>query len=168
MRKTILALMSVLLVAGNTYGKIPVGTYLLDNITCSNGKKLKMFSKDGSHGMKYTVTLEVQNAGRMKMTAVAKSFSFAGFKLNCTQVNLGKFSYINNSSYQGYLSLDSVKCNVPGFTNRLRRKGFGVEEQSSFKYQVKGNKLRIENPNTITKYSCKKTNSYPIYNYTRN
>ncbi|OUR99801.1 hypothetical protein A9Q84_01875 [Halobacteriovorax marinus] len=150
-----------LILSTSVFADIPVGHYELDKIMCSNGEALKL----GGKFMSYTIALDVTEID-MKMTAVAKSASWSPFKLFCTQINVGKFSYIEDNKYEGYLALNSVKCNAKIWEGRLRKHAFGIEEQGVFTYTVVGNKLTIQNPETVTKYSCKKTGSFPIYHYT--
>jgi len=152
-----------LLLSTSVFADIPHGRYVLDKIQCASGDVLKL----GGKFMVYKVTLDITDAD-MKMTAIAKSGSWAPFKLDCTQVNTGKYSYRGDTQYEGDLALDSVKCNAKTWEKILRKQLFGVEAQGVFNYTVSGNKLTISNPNTITKYkTCKKANSYPIYHYTK-
>lgn len=144
----------------NALAQIPTGSYILEKIQCKGDKTLKL----GGKFMQYKITLDVTE-GLMKMTAVAKNGSWAPFKLRCTQINEGKFSYTGDNTYEGNLGLLSVKCNAATWENILRKQLFGVEDQGNFEYHVNGNKLTIENPDTITKYSCEKTNTYPVYHY---
>ena len=60
----------------------------------------------------------------MKMTAVAKSGSWAPFKLNCTQVNEGDYVYTQEGKYEGELLNTSVKCNAKAWTAILKKKLF--------------------------------------------
>lgn len=152
----------LILLSTSVLADIPAGHYELDQIKCADGNELKL----GGKFMTYKIALDVTD-GEMKMTAVAKSGSWAPFKLYCTQINTGKFSYIEDDKYEGYLSLSSVKCNAKIWEGRLKKHAFGIEEQGVFTYSVSGNKLTIQNPDTVTKYSCKKTGSYPIYYYTK-
>jgi hypothetical protein len=152
----------LVLVSISSFADIPTGKYRLEKIQCKSGKVLKL----GGKFMQYNVTLDVTDAD-MKMTAIAKSADWAPFKLNCTQINFGKFSYSGDSQFSGSLPMTSVKCNAKTWENILRKQLFGVEAEGVFTYNVSGNKLTIENSNTITKYSCEKTNSYPVYHYTK-
>lgn len=159
MKKLVLLLA---LLSSQVRADIPTGHYELDQIKCSDGKVLKL----GGKFMTYKIALDITDVG-MKMTAVAKSAKWAPFKLLCTQTNEGKFSYIEEDKYEGYLSLTGVKCNAKIWENRLRKHAFGIEEQGVFNYTSENGKLVIHNEETVTKYSCKKTNSYPIYYYSK-
>lgn len=150
------------LLATSAFANIPIGKYKADEVKCKSGRALKL----GGKFMVYTIFLEVA-ATEMTMTANANSGSWAPFKLNCTQVNRGKYVYTQENVYEGDLPNISVQCNNPAWTNILKRRLFGVEEYGQFNYTVNGNKLTIYNPNTITKYSCKDPGDYPIYYYTK-
>lgn len=150
----------VTLTALTSFAQIPQGKYTLSKIECSDGKVLKL----GGKFMIYNVSLEV-GAEDMKMTAVAKNAKWAPFKLDCTQVNTGKYKITSDTQYEGSLALTSVKCNAKAWEGILNKQHFGVEEQGVFDYEVSGNELQIFNPATFTPYSCKDTNSYPIYFY---
>lgn len=140
--------------------QIPTGNYKLEKIVCSDGKVLKL----GGKFMIYDVSLEIFES-EMKMTAIAKNAKFAPFKLNCTQVNKGSYTITSETNYEGSLPLFSVKCNAKAWESILNKQHFGVEEQGVFDYEVDGNKLVLFNPATATPYSCKDTNSYPVYHY---
>jgi hypothetical protein len=103
----------------------------------------------------------------MTMTANANSGRWAPFKLNCTQVNQGEYTYTQENKYEGDLPNISVKCNNSAWTSILKKRLFGVEKYGEFNYEVNGDKLTIFNPNTITKYSCDKNGDYPVYRYTK-
>lgn len=150
------------LISTSLMAEIPTGKYILDKIVCTDGKELKL----GGKFMQYDVTLDVEE-GVMKMTALAKSASWSPFKLDCTQVNVGKFSYVGESQYEGYLLPEVVKCNASAWEAILNKQKFGVEEQGLTEYKIDGNKLSIKNLETKTLYSCKKTNSIPVYHYTK-
>lgn len=152
----------LLLLTMTTFAQIPSGKYTLEKIECSDGKILKI----GGKFMIYTVTLDVSEE-KMKMTAIAKSAKWAPFKLDCTQVNEGEFKVVSSSQYEGSLPLASVKCNAKTWEGILNKQHFGVEEQGIFDYEVTDSGLVIFNPATATPYSCKDTNSYPIYHYKR-
>ena len=141
---------------------IPEGRYQLDKIQCSTGKVLKQ----GGQFITYKLLLDITDS-QMKMTALAKSGSWAPFKLDCIQINEGSFTYTQEGKYEGDLPNTSVRCNAKTWTNILKKRLFGVEEFGTFAYQILGKKLTISNPDTITKYSCEKTNGYPIYHYTK-
>ena len=151
-----------LVISSICFGQIPNGTYRLEKIMCSTGKKLKL----GGKFMQYQVDLKI-NDNLMNMTAIAKSAKWAPFKLKCTQKNEGKFSIRSNKTYEGYLQLSHVECNAKMWEGILKKHAFGVEEQGTFTYAISGKKLTIENPKTVTKYSCKKTGGYPIYHYNK-
>lgn len=146
----------------SVFATIPTGNYKVDKIQCKTGKKLKL----GGKFMVYTIYLEVAET-EMIMTAKAKSGSWAPFKLNCTQINKGAYVYTQEKKYEGELPNTSAKCNARAWTGILKKKLFGVEEYGEFTYSVKGNKLTIYNPKTVTKYSCDKAGDYPIYYYTK-
>jgi hypothetical protein len=154
--KTFLAL----LISTSVFATIPQGTYQLEKIQCSTGKTMKL----GGKFLVYVITLKVQET-TLVMTAKAKAGSWAPFKLNCTQVNSGEYIYTAEGKYEAELPMSAVKCNAEAWTNILKKQHFGVEEYGSFTYAVSGDKLVIQNPNTVTKYSCEKTNGYPIYHY---
>ncbi len=141
---------------------IPQGKYQIEKIQCKSGKVLKL----GGKFMVYKIYLDV-GAGSITMTATANSGSWAPFKLNCTQVNEGQFTYTQEGKYEGDLPNKSVKCNAKAWEQILRKKLFGVEEYGTFNYQVNGNQVIIYNPQTITKYSCDQSGDYPIYHYKR-
>ncbi len=153
-----------LLLSVSIFAAIPAGDYKLDRIVCSSGKELKL----GGKFMVYTVTLDV-TASDMRMTAIAKSGSWAPFRLDCTQTNYGKYSLVNASTYQGYLGLENVTCNNDRWTDRLRKRPFAAEPNVvDFNYSVSGNSLVIKSPNTTNNFkSCAKDNAYPIYYYTK-
>ena len=157
----LIAILMMLTTVG-AYANIPVGQYKVDKIQCKTGKELKL----GGRFMVYSLLLDVE-ATSWKMTAIAKSGSWAPFRLDCTQINVGKFTYTSEGKLEGDLPNESVECNSPAWTEILRRKLFGVEEFGEFTYKVDGRKLEIYNPNTITKYSCDSAGDYPIYYYTR-
>ena len=157
----LIAILMMLTTVG-AYANIPVGQYKVDKIQCKTGKELKL----GGRFMVYSLLLDVE-ATSWKMTAIAKSGSWAPFRLDCTQINVGKFTYTSEGKLEGDLPNESVECNSPAWTEILRRKLFGVEEYGEFTYKVDGRKLEIYNPNTITKYSCDSAGDYPIYYYAR-
>ncbi len=161
MKKMTLLFLS--LMAMSAAADIPDGRYLLEKIECSTGKVLKQ----GGKFVTYQLFLDI-NAPVMKMTALAKSGSWAPFKLDCTQINEGSFIYTQEGKYEGDLPNTSVKCNADAWTNILKKRLFGVEEFGTFDYELNGDKLTISNPNTVTKYSCEETGGYPIYHYNRN
>lgn len=141
--------------------EITPGLYQVEKIQCAkSGKQLKL----GGSFMVYDIKLNVTDKS-MKMTAVAKSGSWAPFRLNCTQVNEGTFTYTSENTYEGELPNISVECNADMWTRILKKKLFGVEEFGEFTYEVSDNKLTISNPNTVTKYSCDETGDYPVYYY---
>lgn len=150
------------LLSFNAFATIPTGKYQVDKIQCSTGKVMKL----GGKFMVYKIFLDV-GEGEMVMTAKANSGSWAPFKLNCTQVNKGTFTYTQENKYEGELPNVSVKCNASVWTSILKKKLFGVETYGEFDYTVNGDKLTISNPNTVTKYSCAKTGGYPVYHYTK-
>lgn len=143
-----------------SFALIPDGKYKVEKIQCSTGKEMKL----GGKFMVYEIFLQVTGF-KMKMTATANSGSWAPFKLNCTQINEGKFTYTQEGKYEGDLPNTSVKCNNNAWTRILKQRLFGVEEYGEFTYTVNGNKLTIQNPDTVTKYSCEKDGGYPIYHY---
>ena len=151
-----------LFVSTTAMATIPTGKYLLDKIQCKTGKTLKL----GGKFMTYKITLDVTESD-MVMTAKAKSGSWAPFKLSCTQINKGTFVYTKENTYEGDLPKDSIRCNAKAWVKILQKKQFGVEKYGEFTYSVNGNKLTSFNPKTITKYSCKGANNYPIYHYTK-
>lgn len=152
----------MLLVSMSAMATIPTGRYKVEKIQCTTGKVMKL----GGKFMVYTIYLDVSDRD-MVMTAHAKSGSWAPFRLDCTQVNKGTFTYTQENKYEGELPNVSVKCNADRWTNILKKKLFGVEEFGEFTYSVDGNKLTISNPNTITKYSCDKDGGYPVYYYVK-
>ncbi|MAZ50068.1 MAG: hypothetical protein CME65_16010 [Halobacteriovoraceae bacterium] len=152
----------MMLVSTTVLANIPVGRYKVDKIQCKTGKELKL----GGRFMVYTILLDVEETSWI-MTAKAKSGSWAPFKLDCTQINKGKFTYTAEGKLEGDLPNESVACNNPAWTRILKSKLFGVEEFGEFTYKVSGNKLEIYNPNTITKYSCDSAGDYPVYYYTK-
>ncbi|EQC48016.1 hypothetical protein [Bacteriovorax sp. Seq25_V] len=160
MKKMILAL---LVMASSVSAALPQGSFILQKIQCSNGEDLKL----GGKFMQYDVRFDISDA-EIKMTAIAKSAKWAPFKLDCTQINLGKYSLIDDNKYEGFLAVDSVECNAKAWESILRKQLFGVEEQGVFTYSVNGDELRVFNEQTVTPYSCKKTGSYPIYIYKKN
>ncbi len=156
--KLIILMLTVLSL--NVYSNIPEGRYQVEKIQCTTGKTLKL----GGKFMVYKIYLDVSN-GLMKMTAKANSGSWAPFKLNCTQVNEGSFTYTQEGKYEGELPNTSVRCNAKAWTRILKKKLFGVEKFGEFSYAVNGDKLVISNPDTVTKYSCDKNGGYPVYYY---
>lgn len=155
--------LAIALMATPVLAKLPTGKFTLEKIQCSTGKTLKL----GGKFMVYKVNLDITDS-TLKMSVTAKSGSWAPFKLNCVQINNGKYSLIGDSQYSGYLSKDYVKCNAKAWEDIVNKKGFGVEKEGVFNYTFANNKLVIKNPNTVTKYSCDKENGYPIYHYIRN
>lgn len=155
-----LMILMLTLVTTTAFANIPLGKYQVEKIQCKTGKTMKL----GGKFMLYTIFLEVSE-NYMVMTANAKSGSWAPFKLNCTQVNKGKYVYTQQNVYEGDLPNISVQCNSPAWTNILKKRLFGVEKYGVFNYQVNGNKLTVYNENTMTKYSCDKPGDYPIYYY---
>jgi hypothetical protein len=153
-------LVLLMFVSLNSMANIPTGNYKVEKIQCTGGKIMKL----GGKFMVYEIFLDVSTT-EMVMTANAKSGSWAPFKLNCTQINKGKFTYTQENKYEGELPNISVKCNADTWTRILKKKLFGVEDFGEFTYAVNGNKLTISNPNTITKYSCDKDGGYPVYHY---
>lgn len=153
-------IITALLIASSALAQIPLGTYKAEKIQCKTGKVMKL----GGKFMVYEIFLDVK-ASEMVMTARAKSGSWAPFKLDCTQVNRGDYVYTQEGKYEGELPNISAKCNNPMWTNILKKKLFGVEEWGVFTYQVNGDKLKIFNPDTVTKYSCDTAGDYPIYHY---
>jgi hypothetical protein len=141
---------------------IPTGKYQVEKIQCKSGHTMKL----GGKFMVYSIFLDIEDT-KMKMTAIAKSGSWAPFKLDCTQVNQGAYVNTHEFKFEGDLPNTSVKCNAAAWESILKKKLFGVEEYGEFTYQVSENKLVISNPNTITKYSCDKAGDYPIYHYTK-
>ena len=158
MRLTLLALLFCL----SALAEIPNGKYVAKKIVCKSGDALKL----GGKFMAYKIYLTI-NDGNMMMEAIAKSESWAPFKLNCTQINEGTFTYTKEGKFEGELPNTSVKCNSPAWTNILKKRLFGVEEFGEFTYSVSGNSVVIYNPNTITKYSCDKAGDYPVYYYNK-
>lgn len=156
--KTLLVLLTIMSAAIS--GEIPLGKYKVEKIQCNTGKVMKL----GGKFMVYEIFLEVK-ASEMIMTAHAKSGSWAPFKLDCEQVNRGQYIYAQEGKFEGELPNISAKCNSPTWTRILKKKLFGVEEWGVFNYTVKGDKLEIFNPETVTKYSCDKTGGYPVYYY---
>lgn len=150
------------LLMSSAFAHIDDGHYVLDTIECSDGTTLNM----GGKFMTYNLTLDV-TGNELKMIARVQSNKWAPFKVNCTQVNLGKFSYTGVNQYEGYLDMVSAECNANIWVGILEKQKFGVEEQGTFDYEVNGNKLKISNKDTITRYSCGKTGAYPIYFYTK-
>ncbi len=155
--KTIL---TALLIASTTFAQIPLGKYKAEKIQCKTGKVMKL----GGKFMAYGIFLDVK-ATEMIMTAHAKSGSWAPFKLDCTQVNKGSYVYTQEGKFEGELPNISAKCNNSMWTGILKKKLFGVEEWGVFNYTVNGDKVKIFNPDTVTKYSCDKAGDYPIYHY---
>lgn len=155
--KTILM---ALVLASSAFAQIPHGKYEVEKIQCKSGKVMKL----GGKFMVYKIFLDVKEK-EMVMTAKAKSGSWAPFKLDCTQLNRGKYVYTQEGKYEGELPNISAKCNNSMWTNILKKKLFGVEEWGVFNYKVSGKKLTIFNPNTVTKYSCDKAGDYPVYHY---
>ncbi len=156
-------LLIAFLISTTTFANIPQGSYLLDKIACSVGNKtLKL----GGKFMVYTITLDVFES-KMRMTAIAKNRPWAPFKLDCVQQNYGDYSIISNDTYEGNLPLESVKCNSSLWEKILRKNLFGVEEQSNFSYSYSDGKLVVQNPNSITKYSCADNGGHAIYYYTK-
>lgn len=151
-----------LMLSLTTLANIPQGRYQIDKIQCSTGKVLHL----GGKFMIYKIFLDV-GEGNMKMTATARSGSWAPFKLNCTQENEGTFTYTQEGKYEGELPNTLVKCNAQAWIRIMKKKLFGVEKFGTFNYAVIGNKLTISNPDTMTKYSCEKTGGFPIYHYTK-
>ena len=143
-----------------TMATIPVGQYQVEKIQCSTGKVLHL----GGKFMVYKILLDVTDS-KMTMTATANSGSLAPFKLNCTQVNEGSFTYTQEGKYEGDLPNTIVKCNSKPWIAIMKKKLFGVEAYGEFSYALDGDKMTISNPNTITKYSCEKEGGYPIYHY---
>lgn len=154
----------MMFVSATAMANIPTGRYKVDKIQCTkSGKELKL----GGRFMVYTILLDVE-ATAWTMTAIAESGSWAPFRLNCTQINKGKFTYTAEGQLEGDLPNESVACNNPAWTRILKQRLFGVEEFGVFTYKVSGNNLEIYNPNTITKYSCDEiAGDYPIYYYTK-
>ena len=152
--------LALALLSTSAFATIPTGKYQVEKIQCSTGKVMKL----GGKFMVYKIFLEVGD-GVMEMTAKANSGSWAPFKLNCTQVNRGTFTYTQENKYEGELPNVSVKCNSSVWTSLLKKKLFGVEKYGEFTYKIEGNNLTIFNPNTVTKYSCAKTGGYPVYYY---
>lgn len=155
-------ILTLLFFTSTAMANIPNGTYQVDKVQCKSGKVLKL----GGKFMVYNIKLAIAS-GRWEMTAIAKSGSWAPFKLNCTQINKGKFTYTQENKLEGDLPNSSVKCNSPAWTSILKRRLFGVEEYGEFTYKVKGKKLTLFNPSTVTKYSCDKAGDYPIYYYSK-
>lgn len=151
-----------LLISTAAFANIPLGTYKVDKIQCKTGKTLKL----GGKFMVYEIFLEVKEA-EMIMTANAKSGSWAPFRLNCSQVNRGKYVYTQEGKYEGDLRNISASCNNDMWTRILKKRLFGIEEYGEFNYTVSGNKLTTYNVNTVTKYSCEAAGDYPIYYYTK-
>jgi hypothetical protein len=150
----------VLLLSFSAMANIPHGRYQVEKIQCTTGKVLHL----GGKFMVYKIFLDVTE-GNMRMTATANSGSWAPFKLNCTQVNEGTFTYTQEGKYEGDLPNTLVKCNAQAWIRIMKKKLFGVEKFGTFDYKITGNKLTISNPDTMTKYSCEKTGGYPIYHY---
>lgn len=144
------------------FANIPVGTYKVNKIQCKSGHTMKL----GGKFMTYDIFLNVDET-KMKMTAVAKSGSWAPFKLNCTQVNEGDFTYTQENKYEGELLNTSVKCNAKAWTAILKKKLFGVEEFGEFNYEVDGKNLTIYKTNSSTAYSCDAEGDYPVYYYSK-
>ncbi len=157
-----LLVLITMLVSFGAMANIPVGKYKVEKIQCTGGKVMKL----GGKFMVYEIFLDVSDS-EMVMTANAKSGSWAPFRLDCTQVNKGTFTYTQEGKYEGDLPNTSVKCNAATWTRILKKKLFGVEEYGEFTYVVNGNKLTISNPNTVTKYSCDKDGGYPVYYYNK-
>lgn len=153
-------LLAAVLVISSAMAQIPLGKYKAEKIQCKTGKVMKL----GGKFMVYEIFLDVK-ASEMVMTAVAKSGSWAPFKLNCSQVNRGSYVYTQEGKYEGELPNISAKCNNAMWTAILKRKLFGVEEYGVFNYRVNGNRVQIFNPDTITKYSCDGAGDYPVYHY---
>lgn len=151
-----------MLASATAFATIPEGRYKVDKIQCKTGKQLKL----GGRFMVYSLLLDV-GATSWKMTAKAKSGSWAPFRLDCTQINRGKFTYTAEGKLEGDLPNESVECNAAAWTEILKRRLFGVEEFGVFNYKIQGNKLEIYNPNTVTKYSCDAAGDYPVYYYTK-
>lgn len=157
-----LLIMATVLMASQAFGQIPSGLYKVDSIKCKTGKVMKL----GGKFMTYEIYLDVAQSS-MKMTARAKSGSWAPFKLDCTQTNEGTFTYTQEGKFEGELPNTAVSCNASAWESILKKKLFGVEEFGEFTYTVNADKLTIFNPNTVTKYSCDKAGDYPIYEYTK-
>lgn len=158
MKKLLLSLLSL-----SAFAALPTGNYTLKKIECSDGKILKL----GGTLMQYDVTLKIDETN-IEMTAIAKNTKWAPFKLNCTQVNFGAYENTAEGKYIGELPIKSVKCNAKTWEGILNKQHFGVEEKGEFDYSLVNGELTLFNPATMTPYSCKDTNSYPIYFYTKN
>ncbi len=158
--KTILAL----IVSLSVFANIPNGNYVLDSIKCNDGTPLKL----GGKFIQYNVLLDVAG-DTMTMSVNAKSGSWAPFKLNCQQRNVGKFTIIDSTQYQGYMRIDTVNCNNATWTDVIRKKAFGVEnDEVVFDYSFSGNKLTIHNPKTKNNFkTCEKKGKTPVYYYTK-
>lgn len=146
------------------YADIPEGKYLLNKIVCTTGKVIKLDSKEKFVG--YKVYLTVKDLA-MTMTAKARSKGWASFILNCDQRNKGKFSYVGDDQFEGYLSLDKVKCNVKMWTGIVKKRKFGVHEQGLANYKVNGKKLIITHFESENRYSCADEGGIPQYYYTK-
>lgn len=151
---------ATLLLANFSFAQIDEGRYKAQKIQCKSGKTLKL----GGKFMIYDIYLEIKD-NRMTMTAIAKSGDWAPFRLNCTQLNQGNFTYTKENTYEGELPNISVSCNSPAWTAILQRKLFGVEEFGEFTYAQSAGQLIIHNSQTVTKYSCDAPGDYPIYYY---
>lgn len=141
---------------------IPDGDYKIEKIQCKSGKTLKL----GGKFLIYDIFLNI-NSNEMTMTAKAHAGDWAPFKLECTQVNKGNFTYISSDQYEGSLPNISVQCNNDMWTNILKKKLFGVENFGKFSFTTEANQLVIYNKDTVTKYSCDQANDYPIYYYNK-
>jgi hypothetical protein len=159
MKLLALVLMSISI---NAFAIIPTGNYKIEKIQCKTGKVMKL----GGKFMVYDILLNVGET-QMEMTATAKSAEWAPFKMDCKQLNRGKFVYTKEGKYEGDLPNVMVKCNAPAWTSIMKKKLFGVEKYGEFTYTVSGSKLVVFNPETMTKYSCKASGDYPIYHYTK-
>ncbi len=155
-------LMLIMLITSSAFANIPEGTYKASKIECKTGHQMKL----GGKFMTYDIFLTVTKTN-MKMTAVAKSGSWAPFKLNCTQVNEGDFTYTQEGKLEGELLNTSVKCNAKTWTAILKKKLFGVEEFGEFNYSVDGDNLTIFKKESTTSYSCDSEGDYPVYYYTK-
>jgi hypothetical protein len=158
--KTLLVMLMTL-----TTFALPQGKFVLDKIQCRDqngvdGKTLKL----GGKLMVYKINLEITDT-ELLMDVHAKSGPWAPFRLICDQKNEGKYSLIGDNHYEGFLEMTLSKCNAKMWERILKKHSFGVEEQGVFTYTYENGKLITYNKDTVTKYSCEKTNSYPVYYY---
>lgn len=156
--KSIFAL-SLLAFGLNSFAELPQGDYIVEKVVCSDGRQLKL----GGKFMEYTITLKITE-DEMFQQAIAKSGSWAPFRLNCVQKNVGKYTQLSESQYEGFMEIDDVTCNASAWESMLYKKGFGVEKLGVFDYKMENGLLLISNERSENKFSCK-NGSFPTYYY---